>query len=156
RPARERARHPPDRRDRLQVARMTTEIRCARLDERDALRALHRRSSLVWDADRPQLEAHPELFGVPVEAVTEGRARVAIGPDGALLGFSVIARVEPGVCELEDLFVDPDAMTRGIGSALVEDVASRAAAAGDRELAVTANPDAVGFYERVGFSGGEL
>jgi N-acetylglutamate synthase-like GNAT family acetyltransferase len=131
------------------------EIRDARLDERDALRELHRRSSLIWDADRAHLEAHPEVFGVAAEAIAEGRVRVAVAEEGALVGFSVIARVEPGVCDLDDLFVDPDLMGRRIGAALVEDVAARAREAGDRELAVTANPDAIGFYERVGFARGE-
>jgi N-acetylglutamate synthase-like GNAT family acetyltransferase len=131
------------------------EIRDAGHDDRDAVRELHRRSSLVWDADRANMEAHPELFGVSIEAIDEGRARVALAPDGTLLGFSVIAHVEPGVCELDDLFVDPDVMTQGIGSALVADVATRAVAAGDSEIAVTANPDAIGFYERVGFARGE-
>jgi GNAT superfamily N-acetyltransferase len=130
------------------------EIRDAGHDDRDAVRELHRRSSLVWDADRASLEAHPELFGVSIEAIDEGRARVALAPDGTLVGFSVIAHVEPGVCELDDLFVDPEVMTQGIGSALVADVATRALAAGDRVIVVTANPDAIGFYERVGFARG--
>ena len=51
--------------------------------------------------------------------------------------------------------VDPDLMGRRIGAALVEDVAARARQAGVCELAVTANPDAIGFYERVGFARGE-
>jgi N-acetylglutamate synthase-like GNAT family acetyltransferase len=131
------------------------EIRDARPEERDALRELHRRASLIWDADRPHLEAHPELFGVAAEAIAEGRTRVAVDADGSLLGFSGIARLEPGVCELDDLFVSPDVMRQGIGAALVEDVAARATAAGDRELAVIASPDAIGFYERVGFARGE-
>jgi GNAT superfamily N-acetyltransferase len=134
----------------------TTEMRDARPDERDALRDLHRRSSLVWDADRPHLMAHPEVFGVAGEAIAEGRVRVAVDAGEALLGFSVIGRVRAGVCELDDLFVDPDAMRRGIGRALVEDVVVRAASGGAREIAVTANPDAVGFYERVGFVRGDM
>jgi hypothetical protein len=36
-----------------------------------------------------------------------------------------------------------------------EDVVARAVAAGDCEIAVTADPDALGFYERVGFVSGE-
>jgi GNAT superfamily N-acetyltransferase len=131
------------------------EIRDARPDERDVLRDLHRRSSLIWAADRPHLEAHPEVFGVAAEAIAEGRARVAVGSWGRLLGFSVTASREPGIRELDDLFVDPGAMRGGIGTALVEDVVAQAAAHGDREIAVTANPDAVGFYERVGFIAGE-
>jgi GNAT superfamily N-acetyltransferase len=39
----------------------------------------------------------------------------------------------------------------GIGRLLVADLASRAAAAGARYVDVIANPNALGFYERVGF-----
>jgi hypothetical protein len=42
-------------------------------------------------------------------------------------------------------------MRRGIGRLLVEDLAARAAAAGARYVDVTANPNAVEFYSRVGF-----
>lgn len=131
------------------------EIRDARRDEREMLRDLHQRSSLVWETDRPHLQAHPELFGIAAQVIAERRARVAVGVAGGLLGFSVISRLEPGVCELDDLFVAPEAMRCGVGTALVEDVVARAVAAGDCEIAVTANPDALGFYERVGFISGE-
>jgi GNAT superfamily N-acetyltransferase len=133
----------------------TAEIRDARPDEREMLRDLHRRSSLVWEADRPHLEAHPELFGVAAQVIAERRARVAVGVAGELLGFSVISHHDPGVCELDDLFVAPEAMRCGVGAALVEDVVARAVAAGDCEIAITANPDAIGFYERVGFVSGQ-
>ena len=130
-------------------------VRDARADERDALRELHRRSSLVWEANRPHLEAHPELFGVATEAIEEGRARVAVDADGNLLGFSVVKHRPSGVSELEDLFVDPAAMGQRVGARLVEDAAERAGHLGQSQIAVTANPDAIGFYERVGFHPGE-
>ena len=52
--------------------------------------------------------------------------------------------------ELDDLFVEPDSMGLGIGRLLVDDVASRAADAGADHVAVIANPNALGFYERSG------
>ena len=70
---------------------------------------------------------------------------------GRRLGFSVVILVEDGTCELDDLFVEPDSMGVGVGRLLVEDVAARAGAAGADRVNVTANPCAVGFYERLGF-----
>jgi ribosomal protein S18 acetylase RimI-like enzyme len=67
------------------------------------------------------------------------------------VGFSVVAVVEDGACELEDLFVEPALMRLGIGRLLVEDVAARASAEGAKRLMVIANPRALGFYERLGF-----
>lgn len=59
--------------------------------------------------------------------------------------------VRDGRCELDDLFVEPDAMRQGVGRMLVEDVVARARAAGARAVDVIANQNALGFYERVGF-----
>jgi ribosomal protein S18 acetylase RimI-like enzyme len=53
--------------------------------------------------------------------------------------------------ELDGLFVEPGHMHCGVGRALVDDAAARAAHAGAASLEVTAGP-AQGFYERVGFT----
>jgi GNAT superfamily N-acetyltransferase len=135
--------------------RSVREIRIANPSERVALGELHRRSSYVWEEDRANLEAHPDALGVAHEAIAGGRVRVAVGQAGELLGFSVVAGATAGVCELEDLFVDPDVMRQGIGRALVEDVAARATATGYREMTVVAHPRNFGFYASVGFVPGE-
>ena len=130
-------------------------IRFAEPGEREALDELHRRSSWVWDEDRPHLEAHPDSLGVDPEAIAERRVRVAVGADRRLLAFSLVADAGDGVCELDGLFVDPDDMRRGIGRALVEDAAARASAAEQRRMSVVAHPRSFPFYESVGFVPGE-
>jgi GNAT superfamily N-acetyltransferase len=131
-----------------------TAIRYAESTERDRLDALHRRSSFVWAEDRAMLEAHPDALGVSPNAIIEQRVRVAVGEPEQLLGFSVVV-LDGSVCELDDLFVDPDVMRRGIGRALVEDAATNAVAAGCRSMAVIAHPRNFPFYESVGFTPGE-
>lgn len=126
-------------------------IRDARPDEALALESLQRRSSNVWDEYRAQLAAHPDAIVPPHRAIAEGRVRVAVDAAGRRLGFSVVLPVEDGRCELDDLFVEPGAMRGGVGRLLVRDVAARAAAAGARVVDVVANPNAVGFYARLGF-----
>jgi GNAT superfamily N-acetyltransferase len=136
---------------------MTTiaQIRAATPAEQGALGALHRRSSYVWEEDRANLEAHPDALGVATEAIAEGRVRVAVGADGELHGFSVVAAAPGCVCVLDDLFVEPASMRQGIGRALVEDAVAWALRAGCREMAVVAHPRNFPFYESVGFLAGE-
>lgn len=126
-------------------------IRDALPDEASALEALQRRSSDVWQEYRAQLAAHPDAIEAPDRAIAEGRVRVAVDASQRRLGFSVVQPVEAGGCELDDLFVEPDSMGSGVGRLLVDDVASRAAAAGAAHVDVIANPNALGFYEKVGF-----
>ncbi|MGW7316800.1 GNAT family N-acetyltransferase [Streptomyces sp. NPDC054865] len=60
-------------------------------------------------------------------------------------------RREPGrVARLGLLFVEPDAIGRGIGRLLYRDAVRRAAAFGVRRLLVDADPHAAGFYRAMG------
>lgn len=126
-------------------------IRDARPDEASALEELQRRSSDVWDEYRVQLAANPDAIEPPHQAIADGRVRVAVDAFGRRLGFSVVLPIRRSRCELDDLFVEPDSMGLGVGRLLVDDVAKRAAAAGASHLDVIANPNALGFYERLGF-----
>jgi ribosomal protein S18 acetylase RimI-like enzyme len=126
-------------------------IRDARPEEALALESLQRRASDVWEDHRAQLAAHPDAIAPPHQAIAEGRVRVAADASDHPLGFSVVLPVKEGRCELDDLFVEPDRMRMGIGRLLVHDVAVRAAAAGASHVDVIANPNALGFYSRLGF-----
>jgi GNAT superfamily N-acetyltransferase len=116
----------------------------------EALGDVFRRSSLSNEGDRAALLAHPdalEFSGVPV---TEGRTRVATDGDGRIVGFVTVGD-SAGCVELEDLFVDPEWMRRGIARHLVLDVVTRAGQAGSACVEVTANHHARAFYEDAGF-----
>ena len=126
-------------------------IRDARPAEAAALASLQRRSSDVWEDSRALLAANPGVIEPPHRAIAEGRVRVAVDASQRRLGFSVVLAPERGLVELDDLFVEPGSMGRGVGRLLVADVVSRAAAAHATAIDVTANPNAVGFYERLGF-----
>ena len=126
-------------------------IRDARPDEAPALAALQRRSADVWDEYRAQLAANPDAIEPPHRAIADGRVRVAADASGRLLGFSVVLPIRDGRCELDDLFVEPEWMRRGVGRLLVADLTARAAAAGASHVDVIANPNALAFYERLGF-----
>jgi GNAT superfamily N-acetyltransferase len=114
-----------------------------------AASAVYRRASLSNDSDRANLLAHPEYLVLGPEGLAEGRTHVAVS-DGAVVGLASWAEVS-GIVELEDLFVDPDYMRRGIASALVGRVAQVLGARGVERLEVTANPDAMRFYRAAGF-----
>lgn len=127
-------------------------LRDARPEEAPLLEALQRRASLVWEEDRAVLEAHPDAIRVPPDAIAEQRLRVAAAPDtDRPLGFAHLLPVAEQECELDGLFVEPDAFGRGLGRLLLQDAAARARAAGARRLFVVSGPGARGFYERHGF-----
>jgi GNAT superfamily N-acetyltransferase len=110
---------------------------------------VYRSASLFNAGDRGNLLAHPEYLILGPEGLAEGRTYVA-EEGGSVVGFATWIETAD-VVELEDLFVDPAWMRRGIAAALVEHIADVLRARGVRRLEVTANPHAMGFYRAVGF-----
>jgi GNAT superfamily N-acetyltransferase len=125
-------------------------LRQAAAGEAHALEGLQRRSSDVWEEYREQLAAHPDVIELPVSFIDRGWVRVAVANGETPIGFSVVIPTDARVHELDGLFVEPGHMGRGVGCALVEDAAERAARGGAEYLEVTAGP-AQGFYEKAGF-----
>jgi GNAT superfamily N-acetyltransferase len=105
-----------------------------------ALEKIFRGAGLTNEGDRAWILAHPGQVALDEGPILAGRSRVAV-VEGRAVGFATLVGNE-----LEDLFVDPDWMRRGIATALVRDVAANV----DR-IDVTANTHAQAFYEAAGF-----
>jgi ribosomal protein S18 acetylase RimI-like enzyme len=125
-------------------------IRLGTSADQAAATSVYRRASLSNAADRDNLLAHPEYLILGREGLAEGRTYVA-EEDGAVVGFATWAETD-GTTELEDLFVDPAYMRRGIAIALLNHIAGILRALGVERLEVTANPHALAFYRAAGFT----
>jgi GNAT superfamily N-acetyltransferase len=115
-----------------------------------AVADVYRRASLSNPGDRDQLLAHPEHLVLEPDGLTEGRTHVA-EENGSVVGFATWAETDGGSMELEDLFVDPTWMRRGIATALVNRICGVLRSRGADGLEVTASPDALPFYRSAGF-----
>jgi GNAT superfamily N-acetyltransferase len=124
-------------------------IRTAVEADLPALRGVHRRASLSNEGDREALLAHPEVMELDGDSVRAGRTRVAVAGD-EVIGFASVIEVDERL-ELDDMFVEPDWMGKGIGRLLVEDAFAALRAEGRTRLEVIANRPALALYEKVGF-----
>jgi GNAT superfamily N-acetyltransferase len=124
-------------------------IRVGTLTDLPAATDVYRSASLFNMGDRDNLLAHPGHLILGPEGLAEGRTYVAT-EDGSLVGFATWIEAD-GTVELEDLFVHPDWMRRGIATALVNRIADVLRSRGAERLEVTANPHALEFYRAMGF-----
>ena len=129
----------------------TVYVRDARADDEPILARIFRRASLSNAGDREALLADPEALTLSDDLVARGRTRVATFANGVVVGFASTRPTGRGVLELDDLFVDPDAMRRGVARQLIRRIATEAATEDVVRIDVMANPHARGFYEAVGF-----
>ena len=124
---------------------MTISIRTAVVTDIESLRGVFRRASLSNDCDRHHLLAHPASLMLSDDGVRQARTRVAVESDGEIMVGFASWLVDGEIIELEDLFVDPEWMRRGIGRALVIDVIAIARGQSFHRLEVTANPTLTSF-----------
>jgi GNAT superfamily N-acetyltransferase len=126
-------------------------IRHASADDRDALRSLWEAwqaelpdappwADTSWEANEPELD----------RALAANALFVAEDDGGAPIGF-VSSWLENHVGRIGDLYVEPRARGTGTGRALVSAVVENLRARGATYLFVSANLDAMDFYERLGF-----
>lgn len=127
------------------------DVRDATPDDLTELAGIFRRASLSNHADRAMLLAHPEFLLLPDDLLTQRDTVVATRPDGERLGFASTRRLTDGALELEDLFVEPHWMRRGVARTLMAEIARRASHAGASRIEVTANTHAMPFYRSAGF-----
>ncbi len=69
---------------------------------------------------------------------------------GATIAWLALLAPEQGVVELDDLWVDEPAIGRGVGGELFRFARQRARELGGGTLRWESEPNAVGFYERMG------
>ena len=123
-------------------------IRRARPDEADALTALATRAKAHWGYDAEFMARVLDAMSLSGADVEAHEVWLLEDTTGRVVGFH---RVIPGdPAEVEDMWVEPDAMGNGHGRRLFEHAMAVARASGASALELDADPNAVGFYERMG------
>ncbi|SEO84987.1 GNAT family N-acetyltransferase [Actinacidiphila rubida] len=131
-------------------------VRPARPDEAAALTALVLRSKAHWGYDEAFMAACRDELTLTAGEIAGRRTAVAEvpDPDGVFGAFRVVGVVtvegEPPRGAIGMMFVDPDAMGRGVGRLLYAHALRVAGDRGFSGLSIDADPNAEGFYRAMG------
>ena len=117
-------------------------------DEAAALTELCLRSKAVWGYDAQFMEACRDELTITPDMLNSSYLQVAES-DGCLIGVAQVT-LETDFAELSKLFVEPARLRWGAGRQLLDWAARTARQAGATELVIGADPQAAGFYRRMG------
>jgi GNAT superfamily N-acetyltransferase len=120
-------------------------LRAAEPDDYERVRELTFESKAHWGYDRDFVRRWAE--GLSFDGEQE---RWVAEVDGEIVAWAALVPPAEGVAVLDDLWVDPPAMGHGFGSRLFRLAADRARELGAERLEWGAEPNAVGFYEKLG------
>ena len=123
-------------------------IRPARADEGARLREIAIRAKGFWAYEPDKVREWADQGDFTPQRLQELIVLVADSGGRAIGWASLIPKGEVGW--LEDLWIDPDWIGKGVGSLLFRRAADHAKALGARRLEWEAEPNAIGFYEKMG------
>jgi GNAT superfamily N-acetyltransferase len=121
-------------------------IREAEPGERERLREIAIASKAYWGYDQDQVRR----WGEGLE-LSPGVDRFVAEVEGEVVAYASLVR-EGDVFVLDELWVEPGSIGEGVGSHLFRFVAQRARELRARRLEWEAEPNSVGFYEKMGGS----
>ncbi len=116
--------------------------------EASALTRLAMRSKALWGYDESFMAMCLEELTVHPATIEAGEVWVA--EDGDRIVGMVEIVPEGAKTELQNVFVEPGVVRGGIGRALWQHAETRAVALGAERMELDADPNAVGFYQRMG------
>ena len=122
-------------------------IREAQDDEAQYLSALAFRSKAHWGYDEAFMAACRKELTVSAGGLA--RCPTFVYDDGTVRGFYQLSLAEE-TADVALFFVDPPAIGSGVGRALWRHMVGEARRAGATEMTIEADPDAEGFYLRMG------
>ena len=125
-------------------------IRRAAVDEASVLTTIALEAKRYWGYPEHWIKHWESDLTVSPEFIRDHHVYVAEA-DGEVRGFyALCVSPEKAVAELEHMWVAPDYIGTGIGKELFLDAMERAAALDVRDVEISADPNAAGFYTRMG------
>ena len=123
-------------------------IRPASVDEAAVLTTIALDAKRYWGYPEHWIKHWESDLTISPEFISENHVYVAEA-DGEIRGFYALC-VSGEKAELEHMWVTPASIGTGIGKELFLDAMERAAALDVRDVQITADPNAAGFYKRMG------
>jgi N-acetylglutamate synthase-like GNAT family acetyltransferase len=124
------------------------QIRRATPDESAELTALAHAAKQHWNYPQEWIDSWKSDLTLTPELIANNEVFVAI-VDDVVAGCCALF-LSDDLAELEHMWIYPEQMGKGVGRALFEHTAQRAAELGFRELELSADPNAEPFYQRMG------
>jgi len=109
------------------------------------------RSKAHWGYDRDFMARVRPVLTVTPDMIAAGQVTV-LEVGGRAAGFTILSLGDDATAELDMLFVEPARLGAGFGAQLFAHACDAAKAAGARRLVVESDPNACGFYERMGMT----
>ena len=134
-------------------------IRAAKTEDSEALTKISFASKNYWNYPKEYFEIWKNELTISRDYIHENDVFV-YEKDGSIIGYYSMVNLKAGIeisgipidkgIWLEHMFIDPDHIGTGIGTKLFQHMRERCISADIREVGILADPNARGFWEKMG------
>jgi len=126
-------------------------IEKATIQDSKLLTELTIRSKSYWDYGQKQIEAWKSELSVPETYIVEKNV-YKLTNNNTIIGYYSFYELNQSDVKLENLFVDPESIGKGIGKRLMVDCIKRVKNLSYTKIILDADPNAENFYKKLGFT----
>jgi GNAT superfamily N-acetyltransferase len=124
-------------------------IRPASPDDAETLTDICFRAKAYWGYPVAWIKLWADELTITPEELERHFGFVSVDDAGVIIGFGILS-TNPPTAEIEHLYIDPDAMGKGAGQALITVLKRAAAEQGCTTIELDSDPHALGFYQKTG------
>jgi len=125
-------------------------IEKANSNDSEALTAITKKSKAYWGYSDARIELWDDLLTITKKYI-EAKLVYKIVIDGTAVGYYSFFPENEYTVRLDNLFILPEYIGKGIGKLLMDDFMMRIATTGVKKVILDADPNAELFYTKLGF-----
>lgn len=125
-------------------------IEKAKPSDHEILTAITKQSKAYWGYSTEQMEDWNTLLTITPDYLANSEAWKLVS-GGEIIGYYSIFEVDPQSLKLDNLFILPEFIGKGLGKKMMEDLFEKAALNNYSSITLDADPNAESFYRRFGF-----
>ena len=122
----------------------------AKASDHNTLTHLTRRSKAYWGYSTEQIQKWAKELTITPSYITDNLVYKLI-QDKKIIGYYSLIQIDPQTIELDNLFIHPNVIGKGMGSLLLQDAINRSKDGAYTRMKLYADPHATDFYLKKGF-----
>ena len=122
----------------------------AKASDHTTLTHLTKRSKAYWGYSKEQIQKWNKELTITANYITENTVYKLV-QNKEIIGYYSLIQIDQQTIELDNLFIHPNVIGRGMGSLLLQDALNRSKEDGYTRMKLYADPHATKFYLKKGF-----
>lgn len=119
-------------------------------EDHTLLTVITKKSKAFWGYDEQQMERWNDLLTITSDYILKNETYKLL-LENEIIGYYSLLKIDPQTLKIDNLFISPEFIGKGLGKKLMADVFEKAKLNNYTSVVLDSDPNAEGFYSHLGF-----